>query len=174
MKRIVVLFIIMVLMLIAFISVDAAETHMLKVNTEGLGEISVVEDGMAVIFYPDHPIQSAVENAEEGSKYTIGVRAGEGYKFKKWTLNGQDYSNDILLSVTLNSDMDLVSVFEPDGSEGQVDEVTIDENYDTFVKGDETKNTVEETQNKPLIYIGFGSIAAIIVIVGIYFIIKNH
>lgn len=85
----------------------------LKVNTEGLGTIAVGPEGETVEFEEDFPNQSTVINVTEPTKYILRAKADEGYKFVKWTKDGEDFSEEADITVDVDSDVEYIAVFEP-------------------------------------------------------------
>lgn len=85
----------------------------LTINTEGMGEIAYAEGENAPEFEEGHPYTQAVVNILEAGKYTIAARTTEeGWKFVKWTRNGEDYSEDAQITVEITEDVDFTAVFE--------------------------------------------------------------
>lgn len=87
------------------------ENVLVKVNTEGVGNIAASDDGSEPVFDAEYPMQSAFMNVPKGTEVAISAQAGEGYQFVKWTMNGSDYSTDAALKVTATENMDFVAVF---------------------------------------------------------------
>ena len=112
MKKIGFNFLVITLFLLGTFTVYAEENYLLKVNTEGLGQIAIAREGEILEFSEEYPMQTAGENAEEGTKFTIGAKASEGYRFLKWTRNGEDYSEEQVITVELTEEMEFVAVFE--------------------------------------------------------------
>ena len=115
---------------------DAAageNTVLVKVNTEGLGEIAVSETGETPVFEEEYPTTSAFMNVEKGSTVAVSARAGEDYQFVKWTNNGEMLSEEAELTLTAEEDMDLVAVFAmSSGFEGE----TVSDVNDAKTMGD--------------------------------------
>ncbi|MBE6025853.1 MAG: hypothetical protein IKI86_02070 [Firmicutes bacterium] len=86
----------------------------IQINTEGLGEISYAADGEEPEFEEGYPYQSAVVNVLEGQSnvYTIAARPSEGYKFVKWTKNGEDFSTEDKVTFEVTEDAEYIAVFE--------------------------------------------------------------
>ena len=85
----------------------------LTVNTEGVGEIACSEGEGEPEFSEDYPYTSFYINMAELGTYTLAARETEdNYKFAKWTLNGEDYSEDAQITVEITGDSDFVAVFE--------------------------------------------------------------
>ena len=88
--------------------------YTMTINTEGLGEIAYAEEGVMDLRFDDEfPSQSAYVNMEKAGSYTIGARENEeGWKFVKWTKNGEDFSEEPIVEVYVDEDSDFVAVFE--------------------------------------------------------------
>ena len=86
----------------------------LQINTEGYGEITYATDGEEPEFDDEYPYQSAVVNLFEGqsTEYTLAARPGEGYKFIKWTKNGEDFSTEDKITVDITEDVEYIAVFD--------------------------------------------------------------
>lgn len=80
----------------------------LSVDIDFGGEISVTREGEESDFYS----QVHYETLKEGSVRIISAKENEGYKFSHWTLNGEEYSNDKTIKVTVNKDMEIVAHFD--------------------------------------------------------------
>ncbi len=82
----------------------------LRVNTDGLGFFTCVEKGQE----PDgeEQVSSLQYGLAEPETYVLTAKAGEGWYFVKWTLNGEDYSSDEQITVEVTEDADFVAVFE--------------------------------------------------------------
>lgn len=90
----------------------ATKVYTLFINTEGMGQIAYATNGDKPEFNDEFPVQSTQVSADENSSYVIEAKADDGYKFVKWTKNGDDYSTDSIIEVTVTEDMNLVAVFE--------------------------------------------------------------
>lgn len=96
-----------------FAPYDAPEpVATMSINTEGLGQIAYAPEGEEVEFDEEFPSQSAVVNLEKAETYQLAAKPDEGYKFVKWTLNGEDYSTDAEITVEISENADFVAVFE--------------------------------------------------------------
>lgn len=87
-------------------------TIFVNINTEGFGRIAYAEEGGELELDDEYPYQSAVVNLAESAVYELGAKADEGWKFVKWTKNGEDFSAEPILTVTLNESADYIAVFE--------------------------------------------------------------
>lgn len=82
-----------------------------RINTEGLGQIAYSEDGEPE-FDDEYPAQSAQLNLSGGETYIFAAKADEGWKFVKWTKDGEDYSEEARITVELTESAEYVAVFE--------------------------------------------------------------
>lgn len=90
---------------------------LVKINTEGFGDIAVADEDHELKFDEQYPIQSSVSHLKKGVVLKIGAKPGEGFKFSKWKLNGEDYSMDAETTYTVDSDVELIAVFESETGE---------------------------------------------------------
>lgn len=90
----------------------AADTISLLVNTEGMGQIAQAEAGEEPAFDDEFPKQSLAVNLQEPADYVLGAKADEGWKFVGWMKDGETFSTDEQITVTVSEDMELVAVFE--------------------------------------------------------------
>ena len=158
MKKIVLFLVSCIIVAILTISAYAVNKCVLRVNTEGLGQIVVVREGEPIEFSEDHPMQSAIENTDEGTKISVGAKAEKDWKFIKWTLDGSDYSEDEIVTVEVNKNMDLIAVFDLEFSDGEKEELSTNKN-----------NDIETTKHKTNIK-SYGIIAFLVflVVIGIF------
>lgn len=86
----------------------------LHINIEGQGEIAYAPEGEEVQFEEGYPFQTAVVNIFEGdtNKYTLAAKPAEGFKFVKWTKDGEDYSTDEQTEVEVEGEVEYIAVFE--------------------------------------------------------------
>lgn len=82
------------------------------INTDGLGQIARAEEGRTFKFNDEYPAQSSVDHLADGTKLIIGAKAAEGWRFVKWTLNGEDFSDETLIHYTVREDSEFRAVFE--------------------------------------------------------------
>lgn len=85
---------------------------LLKINTEGVGSIAYGKEGEEVEFEEDFPTQSVAENVAEPTTYIIKAKPDEGYKFVKWTKNGEDFSTEPEIKVEVSEDVEYIAVFD--------------------------------------------------------------
>lgn len=84
----------------------------LVVNTEGMGEIAIADEGETTTFDKDTSVQSAMKSVEKDTVLEIAAKADEGWKFVKWTKDGQNFSGDEHITVTVTADTVYQAVFE--------------------------------------------------------------
>ena len=89
----------------------------LRVNTEGYGSFSCVEEG------DDSEVDTNTTSFQSGltgpTFFELTAYPGEDWYFVKWTLNGADYSTDEQIRVEIKEDSDFVAVFDFAGNDGQ-------------------------------------------------------
>jgi len=83
-----------------------------SVNIDGSGQIAYAEEGEEIEFDPEFPSQSAQMNLAEPTTYTLAAKPDEGWRFVKWTLNGEDYSTEAQITVEIAEDSDFIAIFE--------------------------------------------------------------
>ena len=99
---------------------DDADLVTVMVNIRGLGgSIAVSDDGSDPQLDPEYPMQSAYSNVEKGTEVKILAEPEEGYHFFKWTVNGQEYSTEPLITVTAEEDVEFLAEFLPEGKDGK-------------------------------------------------------
>ncbi|MBO7673965.1 MAG: hypothetical protein J6S63_03005 [Atopobiaceae bacterium] len=84
----------------------------LTINTEGMGQIAWAYEGEKIKFDKDFPFQSAVINDASGKKILMEAKADKGWKFVKWTKDGEDFSTEKQVEVEVNGSAAYVAVFE--------------------------------------------------------------
>lgn len=85
---------------------------LLKINTEGMGTVAYGPEGSEVEFEEDFPTQSVTENIEKPTTYIIKAKPDEGWKFVKWTKDGEDFSTESEITVEVSEDVEYRAVFE--------------------------------------------------------------
>ncbi len=85
---------------------------LLKINTDGMGTIAYGPEGSEVEFDEEFPTQSATENIEEPTNYVIKAKPDEGWRFVKWTKDGEDYSTEAEITVEVSEDAEYRAVFD--------------------------------------------------------------
>lgn len=94
-------------------SKESAAKFSVRVNTEGMGQIAYAKEGEELAFNDETPAQSAYFSETEATTYQISAKADEGWKFVKWTKDGEDYSTDETITVEVNeADTEYVAVFD--------------------------------------------------------------
>ena len=95
-----------------FIPMDMEEASIVvTVNTKGFGEIATAKADEELAFDDEYPMQSAYVGLAEPETYVFGARPDEGWKFMKWTRDGEDYSKDDTITVELTESADFIAVF---------------------------------------------------------------
>ena len=89
-------------------------TIFVNINTEGNGNIEYAEGETAPEIDEEYPYQSAQINLAEPTIYSILAWPAEGWKFVKWTKDGEDFSEEALIKVELAESAEFVAVFEED------------------------------------------------------------
>ena len=84
------------------------------INTEGWGNIAYAEGEEAPEVDPEYPFQSAQINLAEPAAYTILAWPQAGNVFVKWTKDGEDFSSEPQITVSLDESADFTAVFEED------------------------------------------------------------
>ena len=84
----------------------------LMINTEGMGAIAYGLEGEEIEFDEDFPKQSAIVNLTEPGTYVIKAKPDDGWKFVKWTKNGEDYSEEPEITVEVAEGVEYMAVFE--------------------------------------------------------------
>ena len=87
---------------------------MVTINTVGRGNIAYEPGEGPVEADPETPYQSAQVNLADPETYTLLAYPEPGFKFVKWTKNGEDYSTEAQFTVLLEETADFVAVFEED------------------------------------------------------------
>ena len=90
-----------------------APAAVLRVNTDGLGSFSCIEEG------DDSEVDTNTVSLQYGltepTSYELTAYPGEDWHFEKWTLNGEDYSTNAAITLEVNEDTDIVAVFAFNG-----------------------------------------------------------
>lgn len=87
-------------------------TATLMINTEGMGAIAYGLEGEEIEFDEDFPKQSAIVNLTEPGTYVIKAKPDDGWKFVKWTKNGEDFSEEPEITVEVAEGVEYMAVFE--------------------------------------------------------------
>ena len=98
--------------LVANFTTDDSQGIVLRLNTNGLGQIAYAEEGGTPEFDDDFPTQSAQINMVEPAKYVLSAKADEGYKFVKWTKDDEDYSEEETIEIEVTESVEYRAVFE--------------------------------------------------------------
>ena len=84
----------------------------LQINTDGMGAIAYGIAGEDVEFDEDYPKQSAVVNLTEPDTYMIKAKPDDGWKFVKWTKDGEDFSEEADITVEVTADVEYIAGVE--------------------------------------------------------------
>ena len=84
----------------------------LRINTEGMGSIAYALEGEKVVFDKDFPNQSTMVNLTEPGTYVIKAKPDDGWKFVKWTKDGEDFSEETDITVEVTEDVEYIAVFD--------------------------------------------------------------
>ena len=88
------------------------DTVLVKIETEGMGQIAYALQGKQLKFNDKNPTSSASMNIAKGSKVTISAKKQyDEFEFVRWNMNGQLLTNDPETTITANCDIELVAVF---------------------------------------------------------------
>ena len=139
---------------LGFVQVYAADKAVLKVNTEGNGEIKVVGGDEELVFGNTYPKFSIIENTKDGKQFKLGAKASEQWEFVNWTLDGRFYSTEPIITIEMNGDMEFVAVFVLHDQ----DEATTDTN---------NTKTSKKIKDSMFSYLGIGIIVLLVAMIGI-------
>ena len=81
------------------------------IEADGMGQIAIAEGDEALAFDDESLVRGAVLELVEPSDYTFAAKADEGYRFVKWTKNGETFSSDAQIALALTESADYVAVF---------------------------------------------------------------
>ena len=84
----------------------------LMINTEGMGAIAYGLEGEEIEFDEDFPKQSAIVNLTEPGTYVIKAKPDDGWKFVKWTKDGEDFSEETDITVEVSENVEYIAVFD--------------------------------------------------------------
>ena len=90
----------------------AGETITLSINTDGMGQIAYAPEGEDLTFNDEFPEPSAQENLTGPATYVLGARPDDGWKFVKWTKDGEDYSTDEEITVEVDASAEYIAYFD--------------------------------------------------------------
>ena len=85
---------------------------LLKINTEGLGCFAYAREGEKLEFDEEFPTQSATENLEKAETFVIRAKPDDGWKFVRWTKDGEEFSTEPEITVEVSEDVEYIAVFE--------------------------------------------------------------
>ena len=89
-------------------------TIFVSINVEGNGNIEYAEGEETPEIDEEYPFQSAQINLAEPETYTLLAWPRIGWKFVKWTKDGEDFANDAQITLELADSADYIAVFEKD------------------------------------------------------------
>ena len=84
----------------------------LQINTDGMGTIAYGLEGEEIVFDEDFPKQDAMVNLTEPGTYLIKAKPDDGWKFVKWTKDGEDLSDESEITVEVAENVEYIAVFE--------------------------------------------------------------
>ena len=85
---------------------------LIKIETEGIGQIAVAKEGEELKFDEQYPTTSAYMNVDKGTVVSMAAKPQvDDYMFVKWTKDGADYSTEDQITVTVDAPMDFKAVF---------------------------------------------------------------
>ena len=88
-------------------------TIFVSIKTEGMGGIDYAAGEESPVFDPDYPYQSAQINLAAPETYTfLATDYVDGWKFVKWTKDGEDLSTEPCITLELDESAEYVAVFE--------------------------------------------------------------
>ena len=85
-----------------------------KIDTEGWGNIAYALGEQAPDIESEEPYQSAQINLADPETYTFVAWPQTGNVFREWLKNGEDFSDEPQITVVLDESADFVAVFEED------------------------------------------------------------
>ena len=89
-----------------------SDSYVLRLNTEGLGQVSYyVNSDNKIDLNDENKVQSAETRVEPNSEVEISARASEGWTFVEWKKDGKEYSKDPNLRIKITEDIELIAVF---------------------------------------------------------------
>ena len=92
-------------------------TIAVNIKTKGEGEVAYAKEGEELSFSTESPYRFAYIGLAAPEVYTIAARPDEGYKFWKWTKNGEDFSFEPQMTFELSESADYVAVFGKKGTD---------------------------------------------------------
>ena len=92
---------------------DNNSTVVLKLNTEGLGQIAYyVNENKLQELSDEEPMQSIQTPLKKDTTVTIEAAPNDGWKFIKWTKDGNEYSKESKVDIKVSANTELIAVFE--------------------------------------------------------------
>ncbi len=87
------------------------------ISIKGEGEVAYAKGNEEVVFEEGRPYHSAHNGSADPEIYTIAARPAEGYKFWKWTKNGEDFSFEPQMTFEITENADYVAYFGKKGTD---------------------------------------------------------
>ncbi|MBO5504023.1 MAG: hypothetical protein J5969_06035 [Lachnospiraceae bacterium] len=84
---------------------------LVRVNTDGLGEIAISETGDTPVFEEQFPVSSSFTHVEKGTVIALSARQQDDSRFVKWTRNGEYYSDEADITATIDEEVEFIAVF---------------------------------------------------------------
>jgi len=92
--------------------VEKKTMYTVNANIEGKGQIAYTEDGGVLSFSDENPITTLKLTIAEDTKLVFDANPDEGYKFVRWTVDGEEYSTELQMNVTIKANTEVVAIFE--------------------------------------------------------------
>ena len=67
---------------------------------------------MLITYSPTKPMNNSSIAFRKNRPIIIGAKPADGWRFVKWTLNGEDFSNETLLHYTVKGNANFLAIFE--------------------------------------------------------------
>ena len=126
------------------------EIKVLSINTEGYGFIAFAKENEEI----EYETATSAGTTIKGT-YKVGAKAGDEWKFVKWTKNGSDYSTASEITISLDSeDVELVAIFEPIeviNEDGKIEKLEIKNNFgnaEILDNDEEIREKIELTEEE--------------------------
>jgi hypothetical protein len=88
-----------------------------SINTEGSGQIAYAKEGETPEFDDEYPYQSSYLGLEGPETYVFAAKPDDGWKFLRWTRDGEEISKDAEFTVSLTESAEYVAVFGVAGTD---------------------------------------------------------
>lgn len=94
--------------------VNPDDLCLVKVETEGIGLVAAAMEGETLEFDESLTSSASYLNVPKGTVLTIGAKnSAYDYRFTRWTKNGENFSEDHEITVTIDEATDFIAVFGP-------------------------------------------------------------